>query len=286
MSETQSTERPRAPPAPFEAIRLFGAQVRLGPQIGAGSQADVYEGRSEWGDKVAVKVFRPGIEDKFWRNEARQLRQFASRWVPHVYGATEHEGRGVIVMAHAGVTLSSLRLHTADARLRLTLHAARQLLQALHWLHSTRHQHGDVIPPNVMLNVARADEGAYRFGTVNLVDFTSCRKVTADSTTPGRMTVRVAHLFMPPEALDSALRATISGLDIYMLAALLWSTLAGRNPMKYSRDEVLAGRPAQDLAASGLPLAAILAPALSVVPSERPNALALWRSLRAETGAR
>lgn len=268
---------------PFHSVRLNGAQVVLGALIGAGTQAEVYEGRSEWGERLAVKVFRSGVDPKHWDNEARQLRRFASPWVPHLYGATVHEGRGVVVVAHAGTALAALKVKTLESRTRLALHVARHLLQALHWLHASRHQHGDVSPNNVMIEVEAVASGNYRFGRVSLVDFSSCRKVAADSHTPGKMTIRVAHLFMPPEAVDTGLRATVSGIDVYMLASLLWALLADRATLTYSREDILQGRPAHDLAHSGLPLSGPLSRALAVVPAKRPGALALWRSLTADT---
>jgi serine/threonine protein kinase len=260
--------------APVRSLRVDGVRYRLAHQIGVGAFTTVYQAHDEWGNSLVVKVYPPNVRPGLWQNEARQLNRFCGPSVPWLHRVFQHEGHTYLVLDDGGVSASRCRFGTGAARTQAAAFMAQGLLQALGRLHAAQHAHGDVNPQNVLL---RIDQNQ-KLQAVTLVDFALCRpQAQLDAQLLGG--VEMAHWVPPPEYFRKA-RLLGSALDIWHTGVLLLQVLKGQT-LDYSEADVLADRPLAEAHALEMPMAQALASALNPDPLARPDALTLWRSLRA-----
>lgn len=257
--------------APERGLTVDGIRYRMSHQLGVGAFAKVYKASDEWGNDLVVKVYEPGKGESLWRNEVRRLQQFRGPSVAYLHRVFQHEGYTYLVMDNAGVPVSRCRFDSPEMRVRAALFVARGLLQVLVRLHDQECFHGDISPQNVLLRVARDD----RLERTTLVDFALCQSVHL----PADKSPTMAQWTPPPEYW---LKEPLNGpaLDIWHAGVLLLQMIKGEI-LDYSEADVLTGLPSKDAHSVGLPFATALATALAQTPSERPNALALWRTIRA-----
>lgn len=257
--------------APVQSLTVDGVRYRLQHQIGVGAFSTVYKATDEWGHALAVKVYPSGTKDALWQNEARQLRRFAGPGVVYLHRAFVHEQRAYLVCDDAGVPVSRCRFETPEQRLKLALLVAKGVLPALARLHAAEHCHGDINPQNVLLNL----DAQQRLQAACLVDFGLCRsqsRLDAGSAAMARWTP-------PPEFfLKHPLNGT--ALDIWHMGVLLLQVITGE-VLDYSESEILTDKPLQDARTLAPSIGEALCAALARDPSRRPDALGLWRLIRA-----
>lgn len=257
--------------APVQRLTVDGIRYRFEHQIGVGAFSTVYKARDEWGHALAVKVYPPGTDEAVWQNEVRQLRRFAGPGVVYLHRVFAHEQHTYLVLDDAGVPVSRCSFAHDAARLKAAMFVARGVLQALSRLHAAEHCHGDISPQNVLLRVDAQGQPQ----SVSLVDFALCRSQQVLDAGGGLM----AKWTPPPEYCRQ--RPLLgAALDIWHVAVLLLQVLKGET-LDYSEADVLAGRPLDDARQVGLPMAQALTAALVQAPHERPQALALWRAIKA-----
>lgn len=252
-------------------LTVDGVRYRFGHQVGVGAFARVYKARDEWGHELAVKVYPLGTEETLWHNEARQLRRFAGPGVVYLHRVFAHEGLTYLLMDDAGLPVSRCRFDAPEQRLMVAALIARAVLPALARLHAAEHCHGDINPQNVLL---RSDD-QNRLQAASLVDFGLCRsqaRLDAGSAAMARWTP-------PPEyCLRQPLK--VSALDIWHMGVLLLQVIQGET-LDYSEADILADKPLQDALALKLPIGTALSAALARGPDQRPDAIGLWRLIRA-----
>lgn len=261
--------------APIQSLSVDGIRYRLRHQIGVGAFSTVYKAVDEWGQALAVKVFPPGTQDALWQNEAQQLRRFAGPGVVYLHKAFVHEQRAYLVCDDAGVPVSRCRFGTPAERLKLAVLVAKGVLPALARLHAAGHYHGDINPENVLV---KPDAGQ-RLHTACLVDFGLC---WPQSRLDAGQAV-VANWTPPPEYL---LKQPLNGaaLDIWCMGVLLLQIITGKE-LDYSEAEILMDTPLHDARTLDLSIGTALSAALARDPSRRPDALGLWRGIRAAQAA-
>lgn len=244
---------------------------RLLHQIGVGAFSKFCKASDEWGHALVAKVHAPEMEASLWQNEVRQLRRFAGPGVVYLHRVFAHDGHCYLVLDDAGVPVSRCRFDTPEQRLKAAVLVAKGVLPALALLHVVGRCHGDINPQNVLLKL----DGQNRLPGASLVDFGLCRSqayLDAGSAAMARWTP-------PPEyCLNQALNG--SALDIWHLGLLLLQVIKGET-LDYSEVDILSEKPLQDAQALGLPIGRALSAALDCNPAQRPNALDLWRYIRA-----
>lgn len=260
--------------APVRSLRVDGLRHQLSHQIGVGAFTTVYQASDEWGHALAVKAYPDSAAAALWRNEVDQLRRFAGPSVPWLHRVFQHEGFTYLVLSDGGMAISQCRFESEVARVRAVGRVAPALLQVLGRVHAGGYYHGDVNPQNVLLKA----DGQGKLQAVTLVDFALCRPQAQLDAQPGAR-VEMAHWVPPPEYFRKA-RLLGPALDIWHTGALLLQVLKGET-LDYSEADVLADRPRAEAQALEMPMAKALASALNPDPLARPDALTLWRSLRA-----
>lgn len=259
--------------APIRTLRVDGLRYHLQHQIGVGAFTTVYKAIDEWDTPLAVKVYAPDVAASVWQNEVQQLRRFAGPSVVYLHRVFQHEDHTYLVLDDCGISVSRCHFDTEVSRTKVAMFVARGLLQALMRLHSVEYFHGDINPQNILLQADRY----MKLQAVNLVDFGFCRTQQELSNGPAQM----AQWTPPPEYFK---KKPLLGwaLDIWHMAVLLMQVIQGKK-LDYSQADILANKPREDALAMSHPMGPVLATALVPELSQRPDALTLWRALRACT---
>lgn len=191
--------------------RVLGP-CRLGPLIGRGGGASVYEGRHLTLERpVAVKVIESPRPD--WLSEARLAAALDDPRIVAVYDAGEDAGTAYIVMQLAeGESLEALVRRAGPLPPQRALAVAREVSAALAHAHAKGVVHRDVKPANILID---------QEGRVKLTDFGLAAAVAADAGEAAG-----SWDFMAPEQAFGA--PPDPRMDLYALGATLFYALAGR----------------------------------------------------------
>lgn len=272
MDEDTRLHVPAAPLAPGE---LLAGRYRLGQIIGRGGVADVFAAQDETLDRpVAVKVFRaqvPGLDDlQRQRSEMRVLAKLNHPGLVAIYDAGfDQAGAGVAepYLVMELVAGRSLAQRLADGPLAIgdTVALARQLADALSYIHAQQVVHRDIKPANVLL----ADQPAI---AAKLTDFGIAVLAGEARLTATGLTIGTAQYLSPEQALGTGAGPAS---DVYSLGLLLLECLTGAAAYPGPAVEAALARlhrqPAipQQLAP---PFVALLAAMTARQPEDRPTA--------------
>ena len=191
-----------------------------------GTSAQVYRARDRnLGRAVAFKILsETGLADQETKArflaEARLTGSMAHENVISVYDYGELEGRPFLVMEY--LEGESLRNQIREGRtgdLRSKLAKARQIANALAYVHSRGIIHRDVKPDNIRVDVA---------GRVKLVDF-GIAKSDDLSVTGAGFTVGTPY-YMAPEQIRGLKPTPL--VDIYAFGVLLFELVTGARPFE------------------------------------------------------
>lgn len=215
---------PRADESPF-----LGARFRAGRLLGSGGQADVWLAHDlELNQPVAIKLFRPGLDSvarERLRREVRLGRELSHPRLVRMFELIEASDRlGVAMEWVPGGTLAD-RVAQGPLEIDEIVHVARELLEALDYLHDRGVLHRDVKPSNVLLDAG---------GHIRLADFGLARP-EGDSGDLTRASVAVGTPgYMSPEQLRGLEPGP--GADLYGLGVTLYLLLTGRPPFAGSSE--------------------------------------------------
>ena len=258
------------PPTPGEQIMSLatGNSYTMGEKIGEGFFGVVYSCLDIWGNDLAAKVLKPiGTYEKVRSSAEAELRKLALLRHPHVtyvYDAFEFRDTFYIVTERCYCPLTQLFSLNPFNGLAWLIPIARCVLQAVHYLHLNQHAHQDIHLGNVFAAFAK-DE--MRPGVAKLfgeLDATNTR----------------AEWMLPPEAIDPAEFGAIDyRIDLYHIGQLLLQFAFSRE-LRFSREEILSGRPREMALSLQAPYSFALEKALRRhVTFRTAGAMELWRDL-------
>jgi WD40 repeat protein len=205
------------------------------------------DGRFE--GQVAIKLLHPGLlrasDLERFRREGNLLARLSHPNIARLIdaGITEHRQPYLVLEYVQGQPIDAAcdaAGYGLKARVRLFI----QVLDAVAHAHARLVVHRDIKPGNVLVG---AD------GWVKLLDFGIAKLVDADRTGPSDLTRESGHAFTPQYAAPEQIAGepVTTATDVYALGVLLYSMLAGRNP--------LAGDSARRNGSVSLPLASATA---------------------------
>ncbi len=246
---------------------LVGGRYLLGPLLGRGGAAEVYQAHDQVVDRpVAVKIFLPGVVATDPRRQHREISTLAGFSHPGlvmVYDAGETGGRAFFVMQLvAGRTLAE-RLHDGPLSAVETTGLGITLADTLAYVHNHGVVHRDVKPANVLLD-QHEHPHLSDFGIATVIDSTQI-------TSTGMMIGTAAYL--APEQVRGHPVGTST--DVYTLGLLLLECLTGRREYPGTPMETALARlhrPPEIPAELAAPLADLLMAMTADDPSVRPTA--------------
>lgn len=270
-------------PAEGEVITslLTGNTYKIGPVIGAGHFGVVFSCTDTWRNDLAVKVLKPrGMPyDQIKASaEAEFTKLVALRHpnITYIYDAFEYRDTFYIVTERCLGPVSDLLKWEGFAGLHWLMPIARNLLQAIHFLHINGLVHQDIHPGNVFTTFVKdempTEARAIQFKLADLGVAKLFQEVDATNTR--------AQWMLPPEVLRPEEFGPIDyRIDLYH-AGLLLLQLACSKELIFTVEEVLAGKPRELAEALPPPLNFALAKALRRHAADRTSsAMELWRDL-------
>lgn len=285
---TQPNLRTLPSVVPFRAP-LRGDMIRngsngvyfMGEYIGGGSYGDVYECTDEWANPLVAKVLKPAMSfeevRRQWESEVANLNRMRHPNITYIYDAFFYDNAFYIIVEKCLYSLDRVLPRIDESWLP---HIARDLLQALSFIHRHGHVHKDVHPGNVFVSltsdVMDAGHGprvSFKLGDLGIT------RVETDIRIVGTI---MAPWMLPPEALDPNTFGTVGRpTDVYHAALLLLSVLRREVP-RFDQSEILAGAPQQVAQSLPSPYASALANALRPrVMHRTQTALEFWREIQA-----
>ena len=259
---------------------VLGARWALGARLGEGGMGVVFEAEDrDTGDRVAVKVVRPGAMD-----EARFLREVeALSGVEHP-GVVGYVGHGVaggsryLVMRRLRGTSLAERLSRGRLALAEAVTLGAQLASALAAVHEAGIVHRDVKPSNVLLLEGDAVEA-------RLLDFGVARVAGAAPLTAAGAVVGTPGYASPEQV--RAEESVTGAADVFALGCVLYEALTGEPSFLADRTEtafakILLERPRPlEAVRPGVPrsLSVLVDRMLAKEKTERPTAREVERTL-------
>jgi serine/threonine protein kinase len=252
MADTLHNIAPFRPPARGEMIPAANGVYFMGDYIGGGAFGDVFECTDEWSNPLVAKVLRPA-------------RTFDEMYQHAFYLIIEK-------------CLYSLDKVLATVDQTWVPHVARDLLQALAYIHRHGHVHKDVHPGNVFVSMSfdqmNPDTPAvagFKLGDLGIARF------EGDIRKFGTI---MALWMTPPEAIDPERFGTVGRpTDIYHAALLLVGVMR-REMYPFNQREIVSGVPQQMALSLHSPYREAIANALHPYVGRRTQtALEFWREI-------
>jgi serine/threonine-protein kinase len=284
-----ATDEEEEPPRNFrlpeggDVITHGAREYQVHEMLGEGAFGRVFACTDDWGNELAAKVLVPRgrtfreIEDN-WRRELKALVELRHPNITFVHDAFLCEDAFYIIVERCVWPVSSL-LQDDDGETALWLpYIARDLLQAVSFVHGEGYVHKDIHGGNVFVFHAKdamvpdkKPVWSFKLGDFGISNL-------AAEINSGTV---LAEWMRPPEAIQPDEFGAIGpATDIYHAGLLLLSFAAGKQ-LEFTKEEILDGAPRRTAEESGSPYSAALARALRRHVSARtPTALELWREIK------
>ena len=259
-----------------------GNTYTIGQQIGEGHFGIVYACSDVWNNELAVKILKPigtyeQVKEKA-EGEFFRLMELRHPNITFVYDAFEYRDTFYIVTERCHSPISKIFDLSNFDGMSWFMPIARQVLQAVHYLHLNNYVHQDIHEDNVFSTFIQdemiSDREAIQFklGDLGVTKFLD--DVDAANTR--------AKWLLPPEVLSpSEFGPTDTRIDIYHLG-LLFLQLAHSSRLQFTPEEILSGKPREMALQLPFPYNTALEKTLRRhVAYRTESAMELWRDLNA-----
>ena len=259
----------------------------IGEKLGRGGFGVVYECSDDWGNPLVAKVILPherpysDVRDS-WHEEASKLMELRHPNITFVRDAFEYQDTFYLIIERCNFPLLQVITSFGLDAERWLPYVARDVLQALDYIHAHGYIHKDLHPGNVFVVESRQKAAfihrivrSFKIGDLGLTRLETDGKA---------FQTRLAEWMRPPELIDTDSFGPVGRqVDLYQTGLLMLSLLLKEIPY-FTTEEIVEGIPqavAQDHAS---PYAPVIAKALRPhVESRMQTALEFWRELSAVT---
>jgi serine/threonine protein kinase len=277
-----------SPPENGEVIINEDRRYFIGGPIGRGGFGMVYECTDDWGNPLVAKILMPRRQSyrelkEVWQDELRKLVVMRHPNITFVYDAFEHKDTFYLIIERCNFPLTNLITRAHLDPDRWIPYVARDVLQALDYIHASGYVHKDLHPGNVFVAEGRRKRmlvkepfWQFKVGDLGLTKLESDIRV---------FETLLADWMRPPEAFDPVEFGDVGYLvDIYQTGLLLLALLLREIPY-FTKDEILAGIPKILAHEHDSKYGPVIAKALRRHTSVRtPSALEFWREISAVSG--
>jgi serine/threonine protein kinase len=278
-----------SPPAQFrfpgwgETIWYNDNRYIIGKPLGYGAFGAVYECVDDWGNELAAKVLHPLGDRNYdhvrteWLGELQRLVLLRHPNITFIYDAFEYNETFYIVMERCAYTLRHIiDLENVGGDIWVP-YVARDILQALDFIHKAGYVHKDIHPGNVFVAQTldrmvptKARVWSFKIGDLGISNLETDINV---------FNTILAQWMLPPEYLNPEFGPIGRAVDIYHTALLLLSLLLGQSP-DFTRDQILDGVPRKVAESLSSPFAPAISKALRRHVAHRTHsALDFWRDI-------
>jgi len=200
-------------------------------QIGVGGTATIYKGVDVTIDRpVAIKVLHEHLQkDKKsierFIGDAKALGQFKHPNIVEVY-STDMENHCFVMEYAKGKELTDIIRESGPLDVERGIKIARQIAEALRYIHLQRITHRDIKPQNIIID--EKDK-------IKLLDFSIAHFGDKESTTTASGATLGSVYYMSPEQIDDT--TAVSHLtDIYSFGVIMYEMFTGRLPFSSESD--------------------------------------------------
>ena len=276
------------PPEKGEVIVNEGRRYFMGKEVGKGGFGIVYECTDDWGNALVAKILLPHAQSyrqvrQNWQEELRKLLVLRHPGITFVYDAFEHKDTFYLIIERCNFALTKLITRRGIDADRWIPYVARDILQALDYIHASGYVHKDLHPGNVFVTETRRRRlllkepvWSFKVGDLGLTRLESDIRV---------FQTLLAEWMRPPEAFDPEEYGAVGRhVDIYQTGLLLLALLLKEIPY-FTREEILGGIPQALAAKHESRFGPIIAKALRRhVEWRTQTALEFWREISAVDG--
>ncbi len=263
---------------------VTGNTFKIGNQIGEGNFGYVYHCTDTWGNELAVKILKPiGTYQEVQQStvaEFEKLKLLRHPNITYVYDAFEYKHTFYIVCEKCWKPINEF-IQEENFNGRVWIKAiARQLLQAVHFIHVNNFAHQDIHGGNVFIHAMHDDMSpkdlifTYMLGDLGLAKLVT--EMDAENTI-------LAEWMRAPEAINpSEFGVMDNRMDIYHCGLLFLQIILGR-PHNFTQQEILAGKPRELALELEAPYNFAIEKALRRhVDFRTASALEFWRDLNSQ----
>ncbi len=253
----------------------------IGEHIGSGSFGDVYECTDEWANPLVAKVLKPALPfeqvQAQWEAEVQALMNMRHPNITYIHDAFVYENVFYIVVEKCLYSLDRVLPKIDETWVP---HIARDILQALSFIHRFGYVHKDVHPGNVFVSltsdVISHDQGpfvSFKLGDLGITKLEHEIRVTGTILAPW---------MKPPEAIEPGEYGVVGRqTDVYHTALLLLSVL-NKEVLTFTEQDIVTGAPMRLAEALQSPFRQAIACALHPhVLRRTQSALEFWREMQA-----
>lgn len=273
-----------SPPHGGEIIEFNDRKYFIGKSIGKGNFGKIYECEDEWGNELVAKVVVPQNQTyqevrQNWYRELDNLVNLRHPNITYIYDAFECEHTFYLIIERCFCTIEYL-INMPGNRGNIWIpYLARDILQALHFIHNFRegYVHKDIHPGNVFVSLIKdkmivTQNPVYIFKIGDL----GISKLEKDIDLFNTM----AQWMLPPEFLNPTEFGKIGRqVDIYHTGLLLLSLLLGKVP-QFTHQQICEGKPREMAESLDSPYSSAIAKALRRhVDYRTQTALDFWREI-------
>ncbi len=290
VMRTLAFRQPRKfqPPAKGEVIVHGDRRYFIGDRIGKGGFGVVYDCTDEWDNELVAKILLPHDRAyrevrESWMEETSKLLELRHPNITFVHDAFEYKDTFYLIIERCSFPLRETITSKGIEAERWVPYVARDVLQALDYIHARGYVHKDLHPGNVFVSETRQraqffKEAVWSFkvGDLGLTRLESDLKV---------FQTLLAEWMRPPEAFDSEQFGPVGRhVDIYQTGLLLLALLLKEIPY-FTQDEIVGGIPQALAQNHESKFGPVIAKALRRHTKWRTQtALEFWRDLSAVAG--